>query len=95
MSKPLVNTYCVETTDNETYVLTFSIPDNCDYRIWTDGIIHYVVVQLKPDETRPSSKYIPCSESIITKGVLAIDFDQQDCDDENANLQKPKIRIEF
>jgi len=94
MATVLVGSYSVNTTNNENYVVTFSIPKNCEYQLTFDDGIHTITVCCKTGETEPSKKFITYTETITTSGLLKLDFVQVGCDD-NQNLQKPKIRIEF
>lgn len=90
-----VKSYGISSPDNVSYVLTFSIPDNCTYKDSYAAGIYTIVVSLKSGQTKPSPIYSQHQLSFtMTGGALNIEFDQRDCENLGVSTKRPIIRLE-
>lgn len=95
MSKLLVGSYDLGTANNQSYLLTFSIPQNCEFHISEDKGIYTILVTLQSGQTEPSGTFITYQQTFVPiEGVIHIEFDQQECNGDTAVQRKPVLRIE-
>lgn len=86
-----LGTYALTTTDNMTFTLAFSIPDNCTYHCSGSSGNFLVTISLNSGQATPSTNFAPQTATFAaSRGGVQVDFLQPD----QKGVQRPKIVIE-
>ena len=88
----LVKDYGISTINDTNFTVTFSIPDNCDFKLTSAAGKYYITVGLMKGQTIPSAVYMPCTASVAAiADVTDLQFQQVLY---GITTTKPKMRVD-
>ncbi|RTY95192.1 hypothetical protein [Flavobacterium sp. GT3R68] len=96
MPQELLGDYAVKKDPTVDFILTFKIPDNCNYSTSVDNGVNIVTIKLDEGEKDPSPIYVRYDmDYSMTNGLLTIQFEQQDITDTTTVIyvKKPKVIV--
>ncbi len=85
---PYLDSYAVSTSDNITFTVTFTIPDNCSYGTSGANGIYCIAITLNSGASVPSANFVSQSASLMSyRGYFEADFLMPD----QKGVKKPKV----